>query len=205
MIRILLVEDHILVRQSIRAFLVGAAFEVVGEAGTGEEAVQLAMMLHPDVVLLDIHLPGMNGIEAARTIKATVSQSQIIALTAYDDTAYQRALEQIGVAGFVLKTAEFSELLAVIRQVVSPEEHAEEKVLPSESGSLLTEREAQVLDCMAKGWTNKEIGLHLGISSRTVQVHLQTIYHKLDVTNRTEAMRRALKLRLITAWDGESE
>jgi DNA-binding NarL/FixJ family response regulator len=205
MIRILLVEDHILVRQSIRAFLVGAAFEVVGEAGTGEEAVQLAMTLHPDVVLLDIHLPGMNGIEAARTIKATVSQSQIIALTAYDDTAYQRALEQIGVAGFVLKTAEFSELLAVIRQVVSPEEHAEEKVLPSESGSLLTEREAQVLDCMAKGWTNKEIGLHLGISSRTVQVHLQTIYHKLDVTNRTEAMRRALKLRLITAWDGESE
>jgi DNA-binding NarL/FixJ family response regulator len=205
MIRILLIEDHVLVRQSIRAFLEGAALEVVGEAGTGEEAVELAEALQPDVILLDIHLPGMNGIEAARAIKVTAPQSQIIALTAYNESAYQRALEQIGVAGFVLKTAEFNELLAVICEVAGAEKYSEGDALHSESGSLLTERELQVLSCMAKGWTNKAIGLQLGISSRTVQVHLQTIYHKLDVTNRTEAMRRALRLRLITVGDGEPE
>lgn len=205
MTQILLVEDHILVRQSIRAFLEGATFDVVGEAGTGEEAVRLAELLDPDIILLDIHLPGMNGIEAARAIRETAPQSQIIALTAYNESAYQRALEQIGVAGFVLKTAEFNELLAVIREVVGSNNDAKENMVQSESGSLLTEREAQVLDCMARGWTNKEIGLHLGISSRTVQVHLQAIYHKLDVSSRMEAMRRALKLRLIKDWAKEIE
>jgi DNA-binding NarL/FixJ family response regulator len=202
MTRILLVEDHILVRQSISAFLSSAGLLVVGEAGSGPEAVALAWSLQPDVIVMDIHLPGMSGIEAARQILAQQPQTRLIALTAYNEQAYQRALFEVGAAAFVLKTDEFSVLLAAIQRVTQTQ-------LPASASAaqptLLTERERQVLLCAARGWTNKQIGQHLGISDRTAQVHLQAIYHKLNVTNRTEAVLRGLALNLIPNLDGANE
>ncbi|MCA9908101.1 MAG: response regulator transcription factor, partial [Anaerolineae bacterium] len=157
MTRLLLVEDHVLVRQSIRAFLQGAALEVVGEASTGTEAIQLAIELEPDLVIMDIHLPEMSGIEATRRIRQQCPNVRVIALTAYNEKAYQRALQDAGADGFVLKTAEFSELVNVIRQVMV--NSTETLVMPQsqslEMNDLLTEREREVLACAARGWPNK--------------------------------------------------
>ncbi len=200
MTRILLVEDHVLVRQSLSAFLEGAGLTVVGEASNGAEAVTLANQLEPDVVIMDVRLPVMNGVEAAKQLLAQRPQTRVIALTAYNEQAYQRALAQSGVAAFVLKTAEFSELLHAIQQVTKEPAVSATAQTPPQT-PLLTERERQVLTCAARGWTNKQIGNHLGISSRTAQVHLQAIYQKLAVANRTEAVLRGLSLKLISSVD----
>lgn len=207
MTRLLLAEDHVLVRQSIRAFLEGEALEVVGEAGTGADALEQAVRLQPDVVIMDVHLPEMNGIEATRRIRQQCPNIRVIALTAYNEKAYQRALSEAGAADFVLKTAEFSELLTVIRRVLGEEQTAAAPPQPTrtEAHHTLTAREQEVLTCAARGWTNKQIGSHLGISDRTVQVHLQTIFQKLDVTNRTEMVLRALTLGIIQPLDGAVE
>jgi DNA-binding NarL/FixJ family response regulator len=209
MIRLLLVEDHVLVRQSIRAFLQGADFVVIGETGTGAEAVQLALELQPDIVIMDIHLPDMSGIEATRRIRRQCPDIHVIALTAYNEKAYQRALDEAGADGYILKTAEFSELVARIQQVIA----SRESVAPLSASAVdslalsfpLTEREIEVLACAARGWTNKQIGGHLGISDRTVQVHLQTIYQKLRAATRTEAVLRAIVLGIITPIEGAIE
>lgn len=200
MTRLLLVEDHVMVRQSIRAFLTSEGIEVVGETGTGEQAVQLALDLNPDIVIMDVRLPDISGVEAARRICRQSPHMRVIALTAYNEKAYQRALIEAGADAFVLKTAELSELLEVIRSVMANAADAAPSLPPpgpSDAPATLTEREAEVLTCAARGWTNKQIGNHLRISDRTVQVHLQTIYGKLNVTNRTEAVLRALALGLI--------
>lgn len=197
MTRLLLVEDHVLVRQSIRAFLEGANFEVVGEASSGAEAVQLATDLQPDLIIMDVHLPEMSGIEATRRIRRVLPDVRVVALTAYNEKAYQRAFSEAGADGFVLKTSEFSELLKVIQTVIAAPRDRVMTVPQPESASPLTERELEVLVCAARGWTNKQIGVHLNISDRTVQVHLQAIYQKLDVTNRTEMVLRALTLGII--------
>lgn len=207
MIRLLLVEDHVLVRQSIRAFLQGAAFEVVGEASTGSEALQLALELQPDLIIMDVHLPEMSGIEATRQIRCQCPNIRIIALTAYNEKAYQRALREAGADSFVLKTAEFAELVHVIRHVMDSGESTVmmPQVVPADTNNSLTERELEVLVCVARGWPNKQIGSHLEISDRTVQVHLQAIYLKLNVKNRTEAVLRALILGIVHQAEGALE
>lgn len=191
MARLLLAEDHILVRQSIRAFFEAESFDVVGEAGNGYEAIALTDQLKPDLVIMDIHMPGMNGIDATRIIRQSHPNIYIIALTAYDDKVYQRASADVGINAFVLKTAAFAELLAVIRGLLPVQD------APKSVDFHLTERELEVLVAAAHGWTNKQIGLRLNISDRTVQVHLQAIYHKLGASNRTEAVTRALSVGLI--------
>ncbi len=205
MTRLLLVEDHVLVRQSIRAFLEGEGFEVIGEAGSGAEAVQLAADLKPELVIMDIHLPEMSGIEATRRIRQQNSTIHVIALTAYNEKIYQRALSDAGSDAFVLKTAEFSELLTVINRVLAtrkPPRYFKDIPDRAAAANPLTEREVEVVECAARGWTNKQIGTNLGISDRTVQVHLQAIYTKLNVTSRSEAVLRALVLGLISQPDG---
>lgn len=207
--RLLLVEDHILVRQSLRAFLEDAGCMVVGEAGNGVEALQLIRELRPDLILLDIHLPEMNGIEIARQIRLQWSDICIIVLTAYNETAYQRAFAAMGIYDFVPKTAEFSELLTHIKAAIKTRLALQPANVPPESSETmdyrLTEREIEVLRGAAQGWTNKQIGVQLDISARTVQVHLYTIYQKLNVANRTEAVLRALTLKMIPRIDGEAE
>lgn len=194
MLRLLLVDDHVLVRQSIRAFLEAEAFEVVGEAGHAAEALALADRLLPDLVMMDIRLSGgMNGIEAVRLLRERHPQVRVVVLTAYDDTVYRQAMQSVGVEGFVSKTAPFSDLLEVIRHVMADKLLGDVQQRPR-----LTEREREVLVTAAKGWTNKQIGLHLHISDRTVQVHLQAIYAKLGASSRVEAISRAMQWGLLS-------
>ena len=207
-IRVLLAEDHVLVREGIRQFLEDAGdVEVVGEAGDGAEAVLLARKLAPDLVVMDINMPGVTGVEATRRIKEHLPGIKVLVLTAYDDDPYIRALFSAGADGYVLKTARTNELVASVRNVykgltaLSPEvatKMVRQMTDPQPSGTsnhgeVLTEREVEVLRMAAKGMTNREIGRQLDISHRTVQGHLANVYEKLHANSRTEAVTEALR------------
>lgn len=207
-IRVLLADDHVLVRQGIRQFLEDEdAIEVIAEANDGAEAIRLVEEHQPDVAVLDIRMPELTGVEATRRIKEHFPQVRVLILTAYDDDPYVFALLQAGADGYVLKTASAGELVRAVRTVyegqsaLSPE--IASKVVrqmasgrpagASEQVESLTERELDVLRLAARGRTNRAIGSELGISHRTVQGHLASIYGKLDVNSRTEAVTEALR------------
>ncbi|HEX2622807.1 MAG TPA: response regulator transcription factor, partial [Phototrophicaceae bacterium] len=185
--------------------------EVVGEATTGREAVELARTLTPDVVIMDIHMPELTGIEATRRIRHEHDQIRVLVLTAYNEPAYIHALLDAGADGFVLKTAELATLMTALEEVASgrqafdagalarADQHRENTPALIEG---LTDREIEVIRHATKGLTNKQIGQVLYISDRTVQGHLQNIYQKLGVTTRTEAVSNALKHGLITLDEG---
>ncbi|GAB1422136.1 response regulator transcription factor [Anaerolineales bacterium] len=204
--KILLVEDHQILRQGTKLYLESMGIEVIGEAGNGREAVELARSLKPDVIVMDIRLPELTGIEATRRIRHEQPEIRILILTAYDEAAYVHALLDAGADGFILKTAELSELLKAIHEVgtgrkVFPAEaleRAREHLNDSPAAiEELTERELEVLSQASQGKTNKEIGKLLFISDRTVQGHLKNIYQKLRVNTRTEAVAVALQNGLI--------
>jgi DNA-binding NarL/FixJ family response regulator len=207
-IRVLLADDHVLVRQGIRQFLEEPGeIQVVAEADNGAEALHLVETARPDVAVLDIHMPEMTGVEATRRIKARHPEVKILILTAYDDDPYVFALLQAGADGYVLKTARADELVRAVRDVhagnaaLSPEIAAKvvrqmSRQRPTgggEQGETLTGREIEVLRLAARGMTNREIGQALEISHRTVQGHLASIYGKLAVSSRTEAVTEALR------------
>ena len=207
-IRVILADDHALVRQGIRQFLEEANdISVVAEAANGEEAVRLVEQHRPDVAVLDVQMPVLNGIEATRQIRARFPGIRILILTAYDEDPYVFALLQAGANGYILKSADADDLLQAVRRVyrgesvLSPE--VTEKVVrqiqqggPAQAANQvesLTAREIDVLRLAAQGRTNRAIGRELGISDRTVQGHLANIYGKLNVASRTEAVTEALK------------
>jgi DNA-binding NarL/FixJ family response regulator len=208
-IRILLADDHAMVREGTREILDHYSdLDVVGEAEDGDQAVQLAARLQPDVVLMDIGMPRLNGIEATRRIKAQYPQIAILVLTAYDDDQYVVAILQAGAAGYLLKSARGSELVeavravnagesvltpSVARKVVGRLAHGGDDPRAHELVDALSEREMDVLRLAAKGDSNKEIAQKLVISPRTVQVHLANIFSKLQVGSRTEAVLYAVK------------
>jgi len=207
-ISVLLADDHVLVRQGTRELLEREGdLEVVGEAGDGEEAVALAVDLRPDVVIMDIAMPKLSGIEATRRIKSAQPDSAVLILSAYDDDQYVFALLEAGAAGYLLKDVPAQELVEAIRAV-----HAGESILhPAIARKVinrfasplhevatgiesdeLTEREMEVLKLAAKGMTNMEIAKALSLSVRTVQGHLSNIFSKMQVGSRTEAVIQAL-------------
>jgi NarL family two-component system response regulator LiaR len=216
-IRILLADDHVLVRQGTRELLEREEdMEVVAEAGDGEEAVHLAKSQRPDVAIMDISMPKLNGIEATKQIKAIQPATAVLVLTAYDDDQYIFALLEAGAAGYLLKNVRAEELVDAVRAV-----HVGESVLhpaiarkvinrfarPKEARDTgttveqLTERELEVLKLAAKGMTNREIAQELVISVRTVQVHLTNVFGKIGVGSRTEAVLYGLREGWLTLED----
>jgi len=208
-IRILIADDHAFVREGTRRILEQEPdLEVVAEAGDGEEAVKLSCDLKPDVVLVDVAMPRLDGIEATRRIKAQCPAVAVLVLSAYDDDQFIFGLLEAGAAGYLLKSVRGLEIVDAIRAV-----HAGESVLhPSvarkvlnrfagvsgkqrdkKSLDLLTEREMEVLRMVTKGLSNKDIADGLCLSVRTIQGHLANIFNKLRVSSRTEAVVHALK------------
>ena len=214
-IKVLLAEDHVIVREGTREFVQREPdMEVVGEAGDGEEAVKLATKLKPDVVVMDIAMPKLNGIEATKKIKALHPSIAILILTAYDYDQYIFALLEAGAAGYLLKGVQIREVIDAIRAVYAGESvlHPvvarrviDRMVSPAhsktEATELLSQREMEVLKLAATGVSNKEIARQLFLSPRTVQVHLGNIFSKLGVASRTEAILYGLKRGLLTLED----
>ncbi len=206
-IRVLLADDHSVVRKGVRDFLVEEPdLEVVGEATDGVQAVDMALALQPDVVVMDIKMPQLSGVEATKRIKAATPHVRVLALSAYDDDPYIWGLLEAGASGYVLKTAESRELISAIRAVAAGRSALDPAIAPRiiarasrpvTSGENLTERELEVLRLAARGLTNKQIGHDLDISDRTVQNHLANTYAKLNVASRTEAVTAALQRGLI--------
>ena len=207
-LRVLLADDHAVVRKGIREFLEeDGEVTVVAEASGGAEAVRLAGEYRPTVAVLDVQMPGLNGIEATRQIKAAYPEIRVLILTAYDEDPYVFALLRAGADGYVLKNADPDDLVRAVKavagggKVLSPDIAAKvvahvtsgKPAAAQEQVEALTEREVAVLRLAAHGWTNKAIAAELQISDRTVQGHLANIYGKLGVTTRTEAVTKALK------------
>lgn len=219
-ISVVIADDHVLVRQGIRRFLESAGdIEVLAEVGDGLELLRKLAQVSPDVVLLDLHMPQMTGIEAAQRIKRDYPRVRILVLTADDAVPQVLALLKTGADGYVLKTARMEEVIHAVRQVysgnvaLSPQvatqvvyQVARMPSAPEDEAPLfiepLTERELMVLRLAAQGKTNREIGQALAISHRTVQGHLADIYDKLHVHSRTEAVTEALKLGWMTIERG---
>lgn len=216
-IKVVLAEDHVVVREGTRELIQREAdMEVIGEAGDGEEAIEMVNKLRPDVVVMDISMPKLGGIEATKQIKMRHPAISVLILTAYDNDQYIFALLEAGAAGYLLKNVRGRELVDAIRAV-----HAGESVLyptvarrviaqlmspvssTTEAKTIepLSEREMEVLKLAAKGISNKDIAKELFLSPRTVQAHLANIFNKLSVGSRTEAILCGLRRGWFTLED----
>lgn len=206
-IRVLIADDHAILREGLRALLhLTEDIEVVGEAVDGRQAVDLARQLDPDVVLMDIAMPGLGGLEAAIEMKKEGLRSKVLVLSQYEDREYVRRLLKAGASGYLLKKSAGAELAKSIRSVhrgglvLDPEvaraavEDAGPRT-PAEADpyETLTDREKQVLKLVADGLSNKEVAEVLGISVKTAMSHREKVMEKLGLHNRTELVRFALK------------
>ncbi len=208
-IRIVVADDHAIVRQGTCHLLQREPdLEVVGEASDGEAAVRVIGQLRPDVAIVDIAMPKLNGIEVTRQVKKLYPSISILILTAYDDDEYIWALLEAGATGYLLKDADSREVVeavravyagesvlypAIARKVFSRLSSPATKVSGEKAAVELSEREMEVLKRAARGMSNKDIATELSISMRTVQGHMASIFNKLGVSSRTEAVFQAVK------------
>ncbi|MCB2160487.1 response regulator transcription factor [bacterium] len=210
-IRVILADDHAVVRSGIRQFLESTnEIQVVDEADDGEKAKSLLQKHNPDVVVLDIQMPKATGIEVTRWIRKNQLKVGVLILTAYDEDPYVNAVLQAGANGFVLKTASPEEIIKAVKDVNDGKSVLDPSVTQKVLQGLtkgkddylyesLTERENEVLRLVAKGFTNKAIGVQLKISDRTVQGHIAHIFTKLQASSRTEAVMKAVSLGWLSA------
>jgi DNA-binding NarL/FixJ family response regulator len=207
-IRVLLADDHPVARAGIRKFLEKEPdIEVVGETSNGEEAIQLVAELAPDVLLLDMELPGMRGTEVARKLKELNSPVRILALSTYDNRQYILGLLASGAAGYLIKEEVPETIIDAVRGVARGEQgwvsrRVAAKMtlwmqMDSTEGTDLTDREVEVLRLVVAGKTNQEIGFALGISPRTVEKHVDSLYTKMGVSSRVEAAVSAIRDKLV--------
>jgi NarL family two-component system response regulator LiaR len=200
-VTVLLVDDHAVVRGGVRAFLESQPdIEVVGEAGSGEEAVRHAERLAPDVVLMDLVMPGMDGIEATRRVRQVSPRSRVVILTSFSDDSYIFPALKAGALSYLLKDAEPEEVVAAVRAAARDEVTVHPRIAarlirqvrgeeeqPVNPFTELTEREQEVLLLIARGHTNAEIAANLVISEKTVKAHVSNVLSKLHLADRTQA------------------
>ena len=208
-ISIVLGEDHLITRQGIRRLLEDEkGFTIVGEASNGEEAVKLVSEIKPDVAIMDIAMPKLNGIEATRQIKLTNPRTGVLILSAYDDDEYVFAMLKAGAAGYLLKSVSGDELIRAVKAIHKGEPVLDPVIakkvmnyfkLPDkvpgfkEESEHLSDRELGIIKMAARGLTNKEIADNLHLSYRTVEGHMRDVFNKLGVGSRTEAVLYGLK------------
>ncbi len=204
-IRILLVDDHTIVRQGLRQLLeTDERIHVCGEADNGEDAIMQALSLKPDVILMDINLPKVNGYEASRAILAAWPAARILVLTNQDDTMVLKRFMDLQIKGFFLKDVQIENLIEAVLQVMAGETielapELAEKIKASKSHSReeavfsLTDREKEVLQALTKGYSNQQLADLLTVSPKTVHNHLYNIYSKIGVKTRSEAIVWALE------------
>ncbi|HZE04564.1 MAG TPA: response regulator transcription factor [Solirubrobacteraceae bacterium] len=209
-IRVLIVDDHAVVREGLRTFLsLQDGIEVVGEAQDGEGAVVQAVALRPDVILMDLVMPGLGGVGAMRALRERAPRSRVIVLTSFlDDERLMPAL-QSGAAGYLLKDVEPAELARAVRTACAGEalidptvaarllRHLGDAASPAEAAEQLTRREREVLALIVAGHSNKRIALELGIAEKTVKTHVGHLLAKLGVTDRTQAALLAVRRGLV--------
>ncbi len=206
-IRVMIADDHARFREGLRVMLRREEeLTVVGEAADGDQAVTLAADLQPDVVLMDLQMPGMHGVAATRQIIETSPHIRVLVLTMYEDDDMVFAALHAGARGYVLKGADKAELLRAIRGVASGEAifgpavahrlmhfFATQRPMPAPAFPELTDREREILGMIAQGWNNTEIASRLVVSLKTVRNHVSNIFSKLEVSDRAEAIVRARK------------
>jgi DNA-binding NarL/FixJ family response regulator len=212
-VRVLVVEDHAVVREGTRQLLErDSSIDIVGETGVGAEGIRMVQDMKPDVLLLDLALPDLNGIEVARQVSVQHPETKVVILSAYDDEDYVFAAMEVGVAAYLLKTVRGQDVIDTIHEVVAGQVVLHPEVAKKLRKSLtrsatsgrepvLSPRELEVLELAARGLYNREIANLLSISVRTVEGHLSSILTKLDVASRTEAVVYALAHRWITVDD----
>ena len=208
MIRILLADDHILVRQGFKLILSGQPdMEITGEAANGREAVEQAEKLQPDIVIMDVTMPELNGIEATRRITAAAPRSRVLALSMHKDAVYVREILRAGARGYLLKDSADADLIAAVRAVAKGEGYLSPAISDAvltdyrkhvtDPLDLLTTREREVLQMIAEGKTNKEIATTLNLSVYTVEAHRGRVMEKLNLHSTGELVRFALRSGLI--------
>jgi DNA-binding NarL/FixJ family response regulator len=195
-IRVVLVDDHAVLRSGLAALLTGAGdIEVVGQAGDGSEALDVVRRTGPDVVVMDLQMPGVDGVEATRRLVADDVECEVVVLTSYSDSARIVAALDAGAVGYLLKDADPEELINGIRAVSRGESPLHPRVARQLLSARaerpatvdLTPREAEVLDLVRQGMANKQIARRLGISERTVKAHLTSVFQRIGVADRTQA------------------
>jgi len=205
-LRVLLADDHVTVRRGLKLLIDAEAdMEVIGEAGDGNEAVQKARELNPDVIVMDISMPGASGLDATRTLKKIMPDAVIVTLTRHPDSAYLQELLRAGVSGYVLKRSAPTELLHAIRAAAAGGQYLDTTLTAGVTAGFagkdarakmpvtaLSDRESEVLRLIASGYSNKEIAAHLSLSVKTVEAHKANAMRKLELTGRIDIVKYAI-------------
>src|SRR5882724_1001682 len=202
-IHILLADDHVIFRQGLRALIERAEMRVIGEASDGQEALRIARERHPDVAVLDIAMPHLNGLETARRLREAVPQTKIVLLTVHNEDPYVLEALQAGVVGYVLKTQAAVDLVQAIRAVLQGAMYVSPQVTRAVVQAYLTKtdlppdpmtsREREILQRIAEGQTTKEIAWHLGLSVKTVESHRIRLMRKLHIHETATLVRYAIR------------
>jgi DNA-binding NarL/FixJ family response regulator len=212
--RVLLADDHQILRDGIRRGLESAGEDVVGEADNGEQALELVRTTKPDVVLMDLSMPVLDGVTATRRITDEFPDVRVLVLTMHDDPQRTRAALEAGAIGYLTKGTSFADVLDTLRRAMAGEEVLSPQLAASmltaagtveTSEELLSERQREILQMIADGMSTKQVARDLGITQKTVHNHLNAIYRRLDTQSLTHAVLSAVRLGIIDLGDGPDE